>query len=205
MGAVDLIKRTERKYYLRRKKRRLENISPTVLSSNCTGAVILHDLGCRFNSPTVNLYIEADDFIKFLSDPGKYLAAVPVEIPSGETFPVGRVEDVTVYFMHYKTFEEARNKWIERSVRVDMNNLFVMMSDKNGCTEKHIAEFDALPYENKVIFTHVPYPQYKSAYCIKGFENEAEVGILTDMKPGLLKRRWIDDFDYVSFFNGVMK
>lgn len=31
------------------------NIS--LLCNNCVGAMVLHDLGLRFNSPTVNLYL----------------------------------------------------------------------------------------------------------------------------------------------------
>lgn len=202
MGLKSLLRRAERKIYLANKRRKLKNTSPTVFSSNCNGAMILHDMGCRFNSPTVNLYMSAGDFLKFARSPEKYLRAEPEEIASAEDFPVGKAEDITLYFMHYETFEEAKRKWCERAERVDMNNVFLMMSDKNGCTEADIAAFDALPYNNKVIFTHIPYPQYKSAYYIKGFENNGEVGILTDDKPGFFKRRWLDDFDYVSFLNG---
>lgn len=202
MSIKNFIRRVERRLYLEIKRKKLKNKNPTIFSANCNGAMILHDMQCRFNSPFVNLFISADDFIKFLKDPKKYLNAEPVEISSKKAFPVGKVEDITVYFMHYKSFDEARLKWVERSKRVDMNNLFIMMTDKNGCTEKHIAEFDNLPYKNKVIFTHKPYPQYKSAYYIKGFEDKKEVGTLSDDKSGFFKRRWLDDFDYVKFLNG---
>lgn len=167
--------------------------------------MILHDMQCRFNSPTVNLYMSAADFLKFCRDPGKYLNAVPVELPekSGEYgFPVGTAEDITLYFMHYGSFDEARKKWIERSARADMNNVFIMMSDKNGCTYDDLLAFDALPYEHKIVFTHRPYPEIKSAYYIRGFENEDEVGILSDDRPGFFKRRYLDEFDYVKWFNG---
>lgn len=53
----------------------------------------------------------------------------------------------------------------------------------------------------KVIFTNKEYPEFKSAYCIKGFEKQKEVGILVDYKRQILKRRYLDDFDYVSFLN----
>ena len=39
---------------------------------------------------------------------------------------------------------------------------------------------------------------------MKGFENEKEVGVLSDPKPGFFKRRYLDDFDYVRFLNGEM-
>lgn len=197
------IKLLERKFYLKGKKKKLHNTNPTVIASNCNGAVILHDLGCRFNSPTVNLYFDAKDFIKLLSNPTKYFEEELIEISSEEIFPVGMLGDVKVYFMHYKNFDEAKKKWDERKERINYDNMFVMMTDKNGCTEEDIKTFDELPYKNKVIFTHKEYPKYKSAYYMKGFEREGEVGILSDWKPGkFLFRRYLDNFDYVSFLNG---
>lgn len=196
-----LFARAEHRLYLARKKRKLNNSGFTVLSSNCTGAVILHDLCLPFLSPTVNLYFDSADYIKFLKNPEKYLSSEPVQVPSEFGFPVGVVEDITVYFMHYNSFEEAKDKWTERSSRVNPDNVFVMMTEKNNCTYELIKEFDSLPYRNKVIFTAKPYPEISSAVYIKGFENCEELGVLTDWKPGFLKRRYIDDFDYVSFFN----
>lgn len=28
-------------------------------------------------------------------------------------YPVGKLEDIHVYFTHYETFEQAKQKWIE--------------------------------------------------------------------------------------------
>ena len=197
-----ILARAEHKWYLLRKRKKLKNKQPTVLSSNCNGAFILHDLDCRFNSPTVNLYIQTADFLKFLAAPAQYLGKAPEEVVSNAPFPVGRIDDITIYFMHYKSFSEAREKWVERSARVDYDDLFIIMSDRNGCTREHIAAFDALPYPHRVIFTHRPYPEFKSAFYIKGFEDQEEVGVLSDWKPGFWKRRWLDAFDSVAFLNG---
>lgn len=197
-----IIARAEHKWFLSRRRARLKNRAPSVLASNCNGAVMLHDLGCRFNTPTVNLYMTAADFLRLLADPKRYLGKAPEEIPSDEPFPVGRIDDITLYFMHYGSFEEARDKWTERAERVDLDDLFVMMTDKNGCTEADIAAFDAMPYPHKVIFTHKPYPEFKSAFYIKGFEDQEEVGVLSDWKPGFFKRRWLDAFDSPAFLNG---
>ena len=161
----------------------------------------MHDLGLKFNTPTVNLYFDAGDYMRFVSDLDRYLSEELIEIPSDKPYPVGNIDDITIHFMHYKSFDEARSKWIERSGRVDMNNLFLMFTDRNDCTIDDLKAFDALPYEHKVVFTHIPHPEIKSAYYIKGFENETEVGILSDFKPGFFRRRYLDDFDYVSFLN----
>ncbi len=197
-----ILMRAEHRLYLENKKRKLKNKNVTVISSNCNGAYILHDLGCRFSSPTVNLFFFAYDFLKLLKNPKIYFEAVPLQIASALPYPVGKVLDITVYFMHYKSFEEAKEKWCERGKRVDYKNIFVIMSERYGCTYEIIKEFDELPYEHKVIFTHKPYPEFKSAYYIKGFENYGEVKALSDWKPGFWKRRYLDDFDSVAFLNG---
>ena len=35
----------------------------SIISSNCVGGVISHDLGLRFESPTVNLFFYPDSFL----------------------------------------------------------------------------------------------------------------------------------------------
>ena len=52
------------------------------------------------------------------------------------------------------------------------------------------------------MITHIPYPEIKSSYYIRGFENENGVGVLLYFKKQFLIRRYLDDFDYVSFLNG---
>jgi len=199
---MELLRRIERRLYLDRKRKRLRNRTPSILSDNCNGSMILHDMQCRFCSPTVNLFMLPEDYLAFVTDPQRYLAAIPVEIPSDKPYPVGKVEDITVYFMHYDSFEQAKTKWCERAARVDMDNVFLMMTDKNGCTEDHLRRFDALPYTHKVVFTHKPYPDIRSAVYMPGFEENGEVGVLSDPKPGFFKRRYLDDFDYIRFLNG---
>lgn len=197
-----ILARLEHRLYVEKKRRQIKNSSPTIIASNCNGGYILHDLGLRFNTPTINLFFDATDFLKFVSSLDYYLAQELIDTESELDYPVGSLADITIYFMHYATFDEAKTKWNERKKRVNKNNIFVIMTDKNGCTYEQILEFDKLPYQNKVIFTHKAYPDITSAVYIKGFEDAGEVGILSEWKPGFWKRRWLDDFDYVSFLNG---
>ena len=186
----------EYRLYIKKKRKKLKNKSPSIIASNCNGCVISHDLGLRFNTPTVNLFMMPSDFIKFVSDLDKYLSADLVEIESDERYPVGMLSDITLYFVHYNTFDEAKAKWNERRDRVDRSNLFLMFTDRDGCTDEDLKAFDALPYENKVVFTHVPRPDIKSAAYIEGYEDKGEVGVLSDFKPGFLIRRYLCKFDY---------
>lgn len=55
-----------RKIYHKEKAKRNRNLSPTIICNNCTGGVMLHDLGLRFNTPTVNtLFYSFEDFLYF--------------------------------------------------------------------------------------------------------------------------------------------
>ena len=191
-----------RDMYNKKNRSKLKNTDISVISSNCNGGFILHDLGLKFNSPFINLWVKPDDFVKFLSNIHYYLECDMsfVEEPNID-YPIGVLDDVRIYFQHYKTPEEAKNKWIERSKRINFDNLFILFTDRDDCTYQTLSDFDALPYENKVVFTNKPYPEFKSAYYIKGFESEKSVGMCFEYKNCFSVKKYYDDFDYVDWFN----
>ena len=157
-----------------------------------------HDLGLRFLSPTVNLYMNAEDFVKFCENLEHYLNFGKIEkvIDESRGYPVGRLDDITLYFVHYKTFEEACEKWYDRSKRVDYDNVRIFGSDRDGMTDELMERLEKISYP-KVIFTHLPSDK-PSTFYIKGYEHISQV---TLDKKGWLGRRDIDQFDYVSFLN----
>lgn len=197
-----LIKRIEWRLYKEIKRKRLKNLNPTIISSNCNGGIIYHDLKLPFNSPTINLSMDTDDFIKLVGNLKYYLEQEIVEIEDKNyDFPCGMLEDIKIRFNHYKTFQEAVDKWNERKKRINWDNIYVMGIDGDNATYESLKKFDELPYENKVIFTHKSYPEIKSSHYIKGFEEDQGVGVLIYFKNKFWIRRYLDDFDYVSFFN----
>ncbi len=181
---------------------RLKNKTFTLFSSNCNGGCICHDLGLQFRSPFVNLYLNAEDYIKFLKDPKFYLEA-PLEFTdNGEKpYPVGVLKDITLHFMHYHSPHEAEEAWNRRKKRIDWNNLFILWADKDGCTEELLQQFDALPYRNKAVFTHKPMPQIRSAIYIPGFEEQGEVGNCDAFINNFSGKKYFDYFNYVKWFN----
>lgn len=60
----------------------------------------------------------------------------------------------------------------KKEKRINWDNLFIMGIDGDNCTYDSIKKFDNLPYKNKVIFTNKSYPEFKSSYFIKGFEDK---------------------------------
>ena len=199
--AKNKIRDIEHEIYLAQKRHRLKNKAPSIISNNCVAGVIYHDLGLRFDSPTINLFFEAEDFVSFAENLEYYLSLELKEIPSDRPYPVGMLGDISLYFMHYVSFEDAKAKWEERAKRIHFDNLFFIMTEKEGCTPSVAERFDRLGFQNKVLLTHVPMPEIRCAHILTGFENEPELGVVTDMKNGFWQRRYIDDFDYVNFFN----
>lgn len=200
---MNLIQRIEWRLFKELRRLRLKNRTPSIIASNCIGTFIYYDMKLRYQSPTINLSFEMNDYVRFLENLRWYLDQ-PVVPYADERFdyPCGMIGDVEIRFNHYKTFEEAAAKWEERKKRIDWDNLFVIGVDRDDCTYDSIKRFDALPYPNKVIFTHKPYPEFKSACYLNGFEDETCVGILTSFKEQFLVRRYMDDYDYISFLNG---
>ena len=70
--------------------------------------VLLHELGERFNSLTVNLFFSAEGYLKFLKNLDYYLKQALVEIESDKDCPVAKLDDITICFMHYLSFDVAK-------------------------------------------------------------------------------------------------
>lgn len=183
-------------------RKRLTNKDFSILCNNCVGGVILHELGERFNSPTVNLFFNTEDYIKFLENLDYYLQQSLVEIQSDQGYPVGKIDDITIYFMHYSTFDEAKRIWEKRTLRINKNNLYVILVQQNSCTEDLLKRFENLSYEHKVALTAKPMQNIECSYHIPGSEQpNGDVMDLCQYKGKFTGRRWIDDFDYVGFLN----
>lgn len=185
-------------------RKRLKNKNFTWLSSNCTGAIITHELQCPFNTPTVNLYIEPKDFLKFVNNLDFYAEkdfAYEPELSEKCGYPVAKLDDITVYFVHYHSLEDAIGKWKQRYARINKNNIFVMMSERDGCTYEDLQEFDKLPYENKIVLTRKQYPEIESAVYISGFEDRDELGDVFRMRKKFSLTKYYDEFDFVGWLN----
>lgn len=200
---MNLIQRIEWRLYKEIKRARLKNRKPTIISSNCNGEFIYYDMKLKFLSPTINLSFDMNDYVKMLENLEWYMkqSILPYEDERFE-YPTGMLGDVEIRFNHYASFNDGVRKWEERKRRIDWNNLFIFAIDGDNCTYDTLTRFDQLPYENKVIFTHKPYPEFKSSYYLKGFENQDGVGVALNFKKQFWIRRYMDDFDYVAFLNG---
>ena len=137
------------------KYRQLQQLQISIFASNCIGGFFSNSLGLPFRSPFVNLWLHSNDFFKFMLEPHSYVEksltykGKTFDSRKNFEFPVAMLGDITLYMMHYKTFEEAVESWEARKKRINWNNLVVMMITTD---EKIFKQFDALPYDKKICF-----------------------------------------------------
>lgn len=199
---MNLLQRTEWRIYKEIKRLKLKNRDATIISSNCNGEFIYYDMRLPFLTPTINLSFDMNDYVRLLENLRWYMEQ-PITPCTDERFdfPCGMLADIEIRFNHYKTFGEAVEKWEERKKRINWDNLYVMAIDGDNCSEESLQKFDLLPFKHKVIFTHCPRPDIKSAFYLKGFEDQPGIGVVLYFKKQFWVRRYLDDFDYVAFLN----
>ncbi len=175
-------------------KRSVKNKNFSVISNNCWAGRLYQYLDMPYLSPTAGLYFFAPDYIKFVSDLRKYLD-IPLRFINPEESkyyeeikkrnqtdkPIGILDDVEIVFLHYKTQEEAEEKWNRRKERVNFDNIILKFSRMDLCTEKEIKEFDSLPFDNKFVLNNRLPLRYKSEIYWK--EEWHENGIYRDTTP----------------------
>lgn len=173
----------------------------TIISDSCVAGVVYNELKIQFQTPTINLYIRADDFIKFIGNLKFYFDQELIQVfKDNIPFPVATLADIEIYFMHYHSFEDAKEKWNERKKRINYDNLFVVMTENEGCSRTHIKQFNQLSFNKKVLFTHKKYNDFKSTYYIKGFDSETELGNIIS-ESNFLGKRYYDQFSWLKWLN----
>lgn len=184
---------------------RLKHGSVSILSMNCTGGILYHDLGLPFLSPTINMYMQAEDFIKFCEDLPHYLSIEEMTecndpaIKGDRTYPVAFLDDIKLFLVHYRSVAQAQGKWNERKQRIQEDSIVIIATDRDGMTHALKDRFEKLPYP-KVMFVHRP-DHHPSSFYLKGYEADESVGIITE-PIGWKGIRPIDQFDWIGLLNG---
>ena len=161
-----------RKGFANMRKKKLKGTDFTIISNNCWGGMIYESYNLPKESPTIGCFFFADDYICFLKHLKEFLTAPlefirteeskwkeHVELTSDERFghyPVGRIvhggETVEIFFLHYHSENEAKDKWERRCKRVNWKHILVKFNDQNGATQQNLDDFLRLPY-NKLFFS----------------------------------------------------
>ncbi len=79
----------------------------TIISSNCIGALLLRDLGLRFDHQLLICFFRKDFFI-FLKNINYYLYLRLSNFALSESnYPMVKLDDITINFVHHKSFDSV--------------------------------------------------------------------------------------------------
>lgn len=198
----DRLGRINRKIWRnKQEKSNLKNTNFTIFSQNCIGGVMYHDLGEKFNSPTVNILFDSKDFIEFMSKIKYYLSCQIVFMESDFPYPIGKLGgEITIKFIHYHSEKEVIEAWNKRKQRINWDNIFVICCDE-GLSYDDMITFDNLPYKNKVLFMHKNIKEIKCGIYCKEFLDKTDARLLNFANP-LGKRYYQKYINYVKWING---
>lgn len=192
------------KFYYRYLRRKLYNRDFSLFSSNCYAGLIYHRLGLQFKSPTINLLFPSKkQYLKFLSNLKYYLSITPVEVKDENyNCPVGMIDDVKLVFNHYKSFNEAVEKWEDRKHRVNYDNLYYIFDDIADAEYNDLLEFNKLHCKGKVILTAKEYDDMENTVVIKKYKKAGKMEAYLLDKSVITGKTPADKvFDFVSWLN----
>lgn len=197
------IRKYAEKRYRTKFRKKLTNDNFTIISNNCWGGGIYEALDLEYKTPTVGLFLYAPCYIKLIRnlknnllselkfiDHSKY--EIANEARKTNPYPIGLVNDeIEIHFLHYKTHNDALEKWKRRCERVNFNNLYFSLTDNDLCSFIEIEAFDKFPGK-KVFFSANKIDSINSLVWLKEFSKRGKVG-------DLYSNPWL----YRKYFNVV--
>lgn len=136
----------------------IKNSKITIFSNNCWGGILYSSLGLECLSPFKNLFIQDEDYLKFLEEPNLYINCeleslyYETDVNSGKKYPVmcfGN-SDIKLHFNHSDTFEQAQEGWNRRKQRINWENLLIEMYTEDSNTAERFLHY--IQYEKKLLF-----------------------------------------------------
>lgn len=188
------------------KRQKLKHKDVSIISNNCwAGSAFYQPYGLPYNTPTIGLGFLDADYMKFIQNLEYYLSITPEfvdpQTASGYSvrrklygreidYPVARLDDIFIWFTHYKSQEEAFEKWERRKKRVNLNRILIKWSMRYNCPEdtQNLQRFLNLPYKYKIAFVPssctitspdiVIVPELDTLNIVGGDETEATLRLI---------------------------
>ncbi len=163
----------------------------SIIANTCWGGYTYNSLGLEFTSPFINMYMNADDYLKMLGNFRRYMELPLHFIEEGyepglsRNFPVAGLDDIKLFLNHYTDFNSAAVIWNKRKSRINYDNLFVEMAINR---QEDIDKFLGLPFKHKIGFTTFP--------C-----NEPDILYFPITDNGYLQNKYPGGFGY--FVNSI--
>jgi uncharacterized protein (DUF1919 family) len=150
----------------------LKNRGFTIISNNCTAGYVYQYFGLKYRTPTAGLFFEANDYVKLASNPKKYFIGAKLEFinPADSknlklyndsnnwgNYPVAKLIDIEIYFMHYPDQKTAENMWYRRLQRINFENMLFLFTENESFSKSVILEYLKINGQNKVCLTNTDY------------------------------------------------
>jgi len=195
----------------------LNNKHFTLFANNCISGFIYQRYGLKYETPTIGVGFMPLEFVKFCNNYEYYLSQELVQTddfnhdwfkPTGGgevNFPVGRLDDICLYFQHSKDFEKSKADWEKRKKRINKDNVFMVLYDHESNLENFEA-FETIKSENKIYLYHKgEIINSKDAFFIKDF-NDPTRGWWSRMnKRNPFSKRYFEQFDWTKWLNREYK
>lgn len=140
----------------------LKNRDFTIISNNCWGGSEYKYFGLPFYSPFIGLFLREDDYVRLLENfeenmklPLTFKPLCESKYPElrNGTYPMAVINgDIEIHFMHYKSEQEARDKWERRTKRIRYDNILFKLSERTECCSEEVQKaFITAPLKNRIL------------------------------------------------------
>nr|AZY91971.1 DUF1919 domain-containing protein [Lactococcus lactis] len=164
------------------RKNKLISTDFSIISNNCWGGMVYKSYNLPYLSPTVGCFFMAHDYIKFLSNIQEYMSKDLSFISVNESkwkeyfendidYPIGKLDDIEIFFVHYYSQKEVLEKWNRRRDRINWENLVIKVSEQNGFSKEHLDTFNSLNFQKKIAFIGNDYSVGKNVLRVTNLEN----------------------------------
>lgn len=163
----------------------------SIISNNCWGTFIYKKYGLSYQSPFVNLVVFAPDYMDLLEnfsietlnkltfikhEDSKHKEELICLGIYQHGYPIGILDKkYELHFIHYPSENDARDKWLRRVQRININKLIFKFSDGDKFEHSMAKRFDDLKFKNKVCFLASEHPDLKSIVTLDKFRGTPRV------------------------------
>jgi uncharacterized protein (DUF1919 family) len=180
----------------------------TIISNNCIGGFLYQKYGIKYYSPTVGLQFSQEDFVQFCFDLEHYLNRDLEEssdkkqrsftaLGGGDIdFPVGKIDDIVIYFQHFKTFEEAKRKWEIRKKRINYKCLFFIFVAYDNTSIETLKKFESLKIGHKIIITNKKCLECSTSFALNNGKNPW----YGYMNIKLFRKKYYEQYNFYKWF-----
>jgi uncharacterized protein (DUF1919 family) len=158
-------KRRVNRWRFKRSITRLHGQPFCLISNNCLGRRLYQILGRDYNTPFIGLFMMPYCFTELVIHFEEYMSrelrfvaeskykSLNQSREDGGRYPIGIIGGAEIHFLHYKSEQEALEKWNRRKARIDMDNLYYLMI-ANGPYDDAMLERYACEYARNKVFFH---------------------------------------------------